>query len=510
MSHDARSSMWSVNFPTPDSFLDDWTDAKALVWILLGIDGAALVPSRDNIEPHSPSGRSWWQAAVDLLALGEGWADIAGELRQWRLRGYPPQGPVLSFVKSTWGDTIVALELYLSTYAWANSNIANYVFAAREGAAPRPTEPTEIGARELQELFELTQHAKVRHPAGFLTSVLIDDSITESYDWNESPGGSDNAHLSPHFTHEWMNVSLRIEDGDTARVNNSYAVLELAHYEAWYHKIHDLRRASLTGEITSQEISTVDVRVKGIGSIGVFEFNPSINAFVITGAHIFGTARNSSGPLLDSPRFGFSLNGDMVEQLTKFIYQFDFLHDEPIEELTIETRDEVGLAAFMNYCIAVRNDWQEGDDSDWSRLNGQWVKGWMKPDGPQYLNCLAAMAAGGFLEPDVGPLEQMIDDSESLDIEPWAVDYVLRLWDELTSFPVLIAKVASQTMGSTVSLREFEKPIASAFVELIQGAMKSIVSSDEKAVYEKLYEFLNGAPLTAEKLLEELIEAFCS
>ena len=165
MSHETRSSMWSVNFPTPDSFLDDWTDAKALVWILLGIEGASLIPSRGNIEPHSPGGRSWWQAAVDLLALGEGWADIAGELRQWRLRGYPPQGPVLSFVKSTWGDTIVALELYLSSHPWANANIANYVFEAREDAAARLTEPSEISARKLKELFELTQHAKVRHPA---------------------------------------------------------------------------------------------------------------------------------------------------------------------------------------------------------------------------------------------------------------------------------------------------------------------------------------------------------
>ena len=502
--------MWSVNFPTPDSFLDDWTDAKALVWILLGIEGASLIPSRDNIEPHSPSGRSWWQAAVDLLALGEGWADIAGELRQWRLRGYPPQGPVLSFVKSTWGDTIVALELYLSSHPWANANIANYVFEAREDAAARLTEPTEISARKLKELFELTQHAKVRHPAGYLTSVLIHDSITESYDWNEGPGGSDSAHLSAHFTHEWMEVSLRIEEGDTVRINNSFAVLELAHYEAWYHKIHDLRRASLTGEITNHEISTVDVRINGIGSIGVFEFSPSINAFVITGAHIFGGGRIPKELFFDSPKYGFTLNSEMVEQLEKHIDHFDSWEDEPIEELTIETRDEVGLAAFMNYCIAVRNDWQEGDDSDWSRLNGQWVKGWLKPDGPQYLNCLAAMAAGGFLEPDVGPLEQMIDDSESLDVEPWAVDYVLRLWDELASFPVLIAKVASLTMGSTVSLREFEKPIATAFVDLIQGAMKSIVSSDEKAVYEKLYEFLNGAPLVAEQLLEELIEAFCS
>jgi hypothetical protein len=417
---------------------------------------------------------------------------------------------VLSFVKSTWGDTIVALELYLSSHTWANSNIANYVFEARESAAVRLTEPTEISAHKLKELFELTQHAKVRHPAGYLTSVLIDDSITESYDWNKSPGGSDSAHLSAHFTHQWMEVSLRIEEGDTVRINNSYAVLELAHYEAWYHKIHDLRRASLTGEITSQEISTVDVRINGIGSIGVFEFNPSINAFVITGAHIFGGGRIPKELFFDSPKYGFTLNSEMVEQLEKHIDHFDSWEDEPIEELTIETRDEVGLAAFMNYCIAVRNDWQEGDDSDWSRLNGQWVKGWLKPDGPQYLNCLAAMAAGGLLEPDVGPLEQMIDDSESLDIEPWAVEYVLQLWDELTSFPVLIAKAASQTMGSTVSLREFEKPIATAFVELIQGAMKSIVSSDEKAVYEKLYEFVNGAPLTVEQLLEELIEAFCS
>ena len=508
MSHDARSSMWSVSFPTPNSFLDDWTDAKALVWILLGIDGAALVPSRDNIDPHTPSGRSWWQAAVDLLALGEGWADIAGELRQWRLRGYPPQGPVLSFVKSTWGDTIVALELYLSTYAWANSNIANYVFAAREGVAPRPTEPTEIGARELQELFELTQHAKVRHPAGHLTSVLIDDSHREAQHLFVQQSGGDEAHLSPHFTHEWMEVSLRIEEGDTVRINNSYAVLELAHYEAWYHKIHDLRRASLTGEITSQEISTVDVRIKGIGSIGVFEFNPSINAFVITGAHIFGTARNSSGPLLDSPKYGFTLNSEMAEQLEKHIDHFDSWEDEPIEELTIETRDEVGLAAFMNYCIAVRNDWQEGDDSDWSRLNGQWVKGWLKPGGPQYLNCLAAMAAGGFLEPAVGPLEQMIDDSGSIDIEPWAVPYVLRLWDGLSSFPVLIAQVASRDADSSIFLVEFEKPIATAFVELVQDSMNSTRRSAERAQYAELAEFLDGATLTCQELLDELVNAF--
>ena len=508
MSHEARSSMWSVNFPTPDSFLDDWTDAKALVWILLGIEGASLIPSRDNIEPHSPSGRSWWQAAVDLLALGEGWADIAGELRQWRLRGYPPQGPVLSFVKSTWGDTIVALELYLSSHPWANANIANYVFEAREDAAARLTEPTEISARKLKELFELTQHAKVRHPAGYLTSVLIHDSITESYDWNEGPGGSDSAHLSAHFTHEWMEVSLRIEEGDTVRINNSYAVLELAHYEAWYHKIHDLRRASLTGEITNHEISTVDVRIKGIGSIGVFEFNPSINAFVITGAHIFRGGRIPKELFFDSPKYGFTLNSEMVEQLEKHIDHFDSWEDEPIEELTIETRDEVGLAAFMNYCIAVRNDWQEGDDSDWSRLNGQWVKGWLKPDGPQYLNCLAAMAAAGFLKPDAGPLEQMIDDSGSIDIEPWAVPYVLRLWDGLSSFPVLIAQVASRDADSSIFLVEFEKPIAAAFIELVQDSMNSTRRSAERAQYAELAEFLDGATLTCQELLDELVNAF--
>ena len=292
------------------------------------------------------------------------------------------------------------------------------------------------------------------------------------------------------------------------RINNSYAVLELAHYEAWYHKIHDLRRASLTGEITNHEISTVDVRIKGIGSIGVFEFNPSINAFVITGAHIFRGGRIPKELFFDSPKYGFTLNSEMVEQLEKHIDHFDSWEDEPIEELTIETRDEVGLAAFMNYCIAVRNDWQEGDDSDWSRLNGQWVKGWLKPDGPQYLNCLAAMAAGGFLEPDVGPLEQMIDDSGSIDIEPWAVPYVLRLWDGLSSFPVLIAQVASRDADSSIFLVEFEKPIATAFVELVQDSMNSTRRSAERAQYAELAEFLDGATLTCQELLDELVNAF--
>jgi hypothetical protein len=168
----------------------------------------------------------------------------------------------------------------------------------------------------------------------------------------------------------------------------------------------------------------------------------------------------------------------------------------------------VGLAAFMNYCIAVRNDWQEGDDSDWSRLNGQWVKGWLKPDGPQYLNCLAAMAAGGFLEPAVGPLEQMIDDSGSIDIEPWAVPYVLRLWDGLSSFPVLIAQVASRDADSSIFLVEFEKPIATAFVELVQDSMNSTRRSAERAQYAELAEFLDGATMTCQELLDELVNAF--
>jgi hypothetical protein len=118
------------------------------------------------------------------------------------------------------------------------------------------------------------------------------------------------------------------------------------------------------------------------------------------------------------------------------------------------------------------------------------------------------MAAGGFLEPAVGPLEQMIDDSGSIDIEPWAVPYVLRLWDGLSSFPVLIAQVASRDADSSIFLVEFEKPIAAAFVELVQGGMDSTRRSAERAQYAELAEFLDGATMTCQELLDKLVNAF--
>jgi hypothetical protein len=55
---------------------------------------------------------------------------------------------------------------------------------------------------------------------------------------------------------------------------------------------------------------------------------------------------------------------------------------------------------------------------------------------------------------------------------------------------------------------EFEKPIAAAFVELVQGGMDSTRRSAERAQYAELAEFLDGATMTCQELLDKLVNAF--
>jgi len=57
----------------------EWMHARALAWNLLDNPYVALQPILDD---KAISG-GVWQSVLDLLAFGQGWIDIARELRNW-------------------------------------------------------------------------------------------------------------------------------------------------------------------------------------------------------------------------------------------------------------------------------------------------------------------------------------------------------------------------------------------------------------------------------------------
>ena len=104
-------SEWSVG----ESF--EWMHARALAWNLLDNPYVALQPI---LEDKSISG-GVWQSVLDLLAFGQGWVDIARELRNWNYQVI--EEPVYSRITKDLGPALVALELYLNVFPKANQAI---------------------------------------------------------------------------------------------------------------------------------------------------------------------------------------------------------------------------------------------------------------------------------------------------------------------------------------------------------------------------------------------------
>lgn len=66
---------------------------------------------------------------------------------------------------------------------------------------------------------------------------------------------------------------------------------------------------------------------------------------------------------------------------------YDSWEDEPVELVEIHVRLQVDLANSMTHQIVS----DEGDDGDWTRIDGEWQEGFIIPDGVHHKRCSTAL-----------------------------------------------------------------------------------------------------------------------
>lgn len=427
-----------------------WMHARMAVWQLSQSHHLTVAPS-PTLPPELHDGV--WQAVIDLLMYGNGWVDLAGELRQWRKNSYSPTNDILRFVSRNFADILLPLETYFAVYAEVNRHIAAYLIATESPfevdnlVAERPEANTEQLIRVCRELNLDRAHVAFR-----LVDALP-DSLRESHD-------VDPLHIASHFT---FNSSSGVPLPDSldyfAKTSPAAGFAVFPKYAHWYRKamfitdmwLDDLAQLSSDDSDADSDVH-LDVHIEGIGYLGRFTpdspygrlcrvaLNERSHAMDGDSSLSSATAQVSSRTAINStvsaptefrsPRFGIPITKEMHEAL-----EYGLQVDGEDESLEVTARHEVRLGLALVWHAP-------GQADSWSRLNGQWVPGWIVLEGPHFQACLTAMASGGHLDLSVALEEAMIDDSLCLeDTQPWAAGMLLAAWDTLTIFPQILAEI---------------------------------------------------------------------
>ena len=249
-----------------DSF--EWMHARQVLWPLSHTPSTtvAFATNQDQMMRHGI-----WQAVIDLLMYGNGWLDLAGELRAWRKSSYRITNDVLDFVFHNFRELLLPLETYFAVHHGANNQIAGYLkfdLDYREIEVltkPRPVGNTDALIRKCKEL-DLDRSSIVYDIVQALPRSASDDH------------DGDPLHISYHFTFEWTQAELDLAQYDkVSKVADDLGTAMFAHYGHWYRKAHALTDKWLD-ELMARSTSAddldyrmhIDVHILGIGFLGRF------------------------------------------------------------------------------------------------------------------------------------------------------------------------------------------------------------------------------------------------
>ena len=494
------TDIWGMSFELPDTFGDkgkEWTEGRAVVWKALQMRAKLHPPIK--FEGSTPN-YGWWIGLVDLLSFAGGVEDIAEYLRAWGAAGYRASTPLQRFIRDNWGESVAVLELYLYLYPDSREAIFRYANQCRgnrtagEAALNPGDELTRLNAASYA-------NAALRSDRDIeLSKALFHAEKLADIDYSR-PISGDSAHLSPHFAFEGTEHSMDIEDGETLEFRNrGSALLSLVSYSGWYAKLHTLRREFERDPETAGDFNRVEVEIAGLGSIGVFVFDLSRKCFVLEGEEKTQTELSSS------PRYGFALTDEMTAKLLPLLDAHDSWEDEPIELVELQVRREVDLAHSMTYQISS----DDGEDGDWTRIDGEWREGFMIPDGVHHKRCSTALIYGHHLDPTLPWHQAVLDDSYVYDVAPWALGLLTKLWDMGHPVRFFIGELAGmeEAKDVTIHLRNEEE-----HGQLLREVLKyveelpSFIKADESFLVEDLLEWKDGQQMTAKELLSAIVEA---
>jgi hypothetical protein len=354
---DQDSSDWTVSVGPSAAFADTphWVDAKKLVWPLIDQDTLRLVPPRRMGDDTGT--RSWWQALLDVCVFGMGWTDVAAELTRWRHDGYPADTPLKRFVVANWGKTVGLLELYLYHHPSAGETIMVAAHRSRGWALDVWPEQASIDSQDLAALVHSVRLEARESDVGFAAEGLGFSPDADEDQWARVSGNGDGAHLSSHFSLEWLETKelTTLGDEDYVTLAPHLSQFSVAVYEGWYHKLHALREELLRDIENIDNVSKFQVLVGGLGSLGTFSFDEKLNCFVrvTEAAKPAIQTELPAAVMTSSPLYGFSVAPDMGLVLAKAYEDFDQWEDEPVEELELLVKSKIGLAHSFTYCVKV-------------------------------------------------------------------------------------------------------------------------------------------------------------
>jgi hypothetical protein len=314
------------------------------------------------------------------------------------------------------------------------------------------------------------------------------------------PISGDSAHLSPHFAFEWAEHSMDIEDGETLEFRNrGSALLSLVTYSGWYAKLHTLRREFETDPETAGDFNRVEVEIAGLGSIGVFVFDVTRRCFVLEGEEKAQTRPSSS------PRYGFPLSKEMVNKLVLLDSNHDQWGEEVLEQVDLQIREEVDLAHSLTYEIGGG----EEEDQHWTRIEGEWLEGFMIPEGAHHRRCTKALIDKGKLDHTMPWHQAVLSDTTVYPVSSWALGPVTKLWDMGHPVRTFIGELAGMEEAKDVTNHFRNEEHRDLLLQVLEYVEKlpSFIKADESFLVEDLLEWKDGRQMTAKELLSAIVVA---
>ena len=192
----------------------------------------------------------------------------------------------------------------------------------------------------------------------------------------------------------------------------------------------------------------------------------------------------------------------MGRALAEALEDYSSWKDEPIEVIDLAVRQELGIAHTLNYNIETNPPLSEGFITQFSRSNGFWTPGFFNPQAWQFQHCEAEMRRRHDSRDGEWDHNAILDDSDIYEPQPWAMPYVLKLWDRKIPFHSFLAVISEMDPESRVSVHELKPDQAEHLSKVTKELRSHIISSDEHEAMQVVIELAADREMPAQDVLE--------
>jgi hypothetical protein len=203
-----------------------------------------------------------------------------------------------------------------------------------------------------------------------------------------------------------------------------------------------------------------------------------------------------------SLRFGFELTPEMGRALAPALELYDSWEDDPIEVIEIAVREELGLAHTLNYNIETDLPQPQGVIRQFARGNKAWEPGFVNPAAWQFLECEAEMRLSHNLRESAWGNEAMVDGSRIYEPKPWAINYILELWDSRAPFHSFLGWLSEQEPSERFSIHDLDPDEGSNLYKVVKELTNRRISSDELQSMMVALDLVAEKSVSAEGILE--------